>query len=347
MQHLKPLSLPSAYNLIPKIVASSLAAVVTVAGAAYLALQVSPWPAALFFRTFMDRSGIATAQALEPHVPAGVAALLDQRYDTADADAILDVFYPTVVQGTDRKLATVVWVHGGGFLSGSKEQVANYLKILSGAGFTTIGVDYSLAPGSTYPTPIKEINAALAYIQANAARFHVDPSRFFLAGDSAGAQIAAQLANVISTPSYAWETRVAPSILRSQLRGVLLHCGVYDPGQFKFEGASGFFLQTVIWSYFGTKDISANPRRDEFSVVRNFSPGFPPIFVSVGNADPLAPQSHRLAEVAAGYGVPVDSLFFADDHTPPLRHEYQFNLDSEAGRMALARSVEFLKSYSR
>lgn len=330
-----------------RVLAWSIAAVVIVGTAAYLALQVSPWPAALFFRTLMDRSGIATAEALEAHVPAGVTALLDERYDPADADAVLDVFYPTAVYGTDQKLATVVWVHGGGFLSGSKEQVANYLKILSGAGFATIGVGYSLAPGSTYPTPIKQVNAALAYIQANAARFHVDPSKFFLAGDSAGAQIAAQLANVISTPSYAWETRILPSILRSQLRGVLLHCGVYDPGQFKYEGLSGFFLRTVIWSYFGTRDISTNPRRDEFSVVRNFSAAFPPMFISVGNSDPLAPQSRKLAEVAAGHGVSVDSLFFPDDHTPPLRHEYQFNLDTAAGKTALTRSVTFLERYSR
>jgi len=325
----------------------SFAAAMAIATTAYLALQVSPWPAALFFRTVMDRSGIATARALEPHVPAGVTALLNERYDPADADAVLDVFYPTAAQGTDRKLATVVWVHGGGFLSGSKEQVASYLKILSAAGFATIGVDYSLAPGTTYPAPIKQVNAALAYVQANAVRFHVDPSKLFLAGDSAGAQIAAQLANVISAPSYAWETRVVPSILRPQLRGVLLHCGVYDPGQFKYEGLSGFFLKTVIWSYFGTKDISANPRRDEFSVVRNFSAAFPPMFISVGNADPLAPQSHKLAEVAAGYGVRVDSLFFPDDHTPPLRHEYQFDLDTEAGQTALARSVAFVERYSR
>jgi acetyl esterase len=332
----------------PKMVlAWSFAVVLVAVAAAYLAIQVSPWPAALFFRTVMDRSGIATAQALEQHVPAGVTALLDERYDAADADARLDVFYPTAAHGTDRRLATVVWVHGGGFLSGSKEQVANYLKILSGAGFTTVGVDYSLAPGSTYPTPIRQVNAALAYAEANAARFHVDPSKFFLAGDSAGAQIAAQLANVIGMPQYAHEMGVVPSIARRQLRGALLHCGVYDPGQFKYEGLSGFFLRTVIWSYFSTRDLSANPRRDQFSVVRNVSAAFPPMFISVGNADPLAPQSRRLADAAAGYGVPVDRLFFADDHTPPLPHEYQFNLDTEAAQTAVTRSVAFLKRNSR
>src|SRR5262245_6723810 len=112
------------------VVTRSFAVVVITVAAAFLALQLSPWPAALFFRTVMDRSGVAATEALEKHVPAGVTALLNQRYDAGDADAVLDVFYPTSVQGTDQKLATVVWVHGGGFLSGSKEQVANYLKIL-------------------------------------------------------------------------------------------------------------------------------------------------------------------------------------------------------------------------
>jgi hypothetical protein len=40
--------------------------------------------------------------------------------------------------------------------------------------------------------------------------------------------------------------------------------------------------------------------------------------------------------------VRLERLFFAGDHQPPLPHEYQFNLDNEAGRLALARSVAFL-----
>jgi acetyl esterase len=38
----------------------------------------------------------------------------------------------------------------------------------------------------------------------------------------------------------------------------------------------------------------------------------------------------------------LDSLFFPDAYTPPLPHEYQFNLDIEAGRIALERSIKFL-----
>jgi acetyl esterase len=85
----------------------------------------------------------------------------------------------------------------------------------------------------------------------------------------------------------------------------------------------------------------------EFSVVRNVTAEFPPMFISVGNADPLAPHSRRLAETAAKLGVAVDSLFFPDDYTPPLQHEYQFDLDSEAGKLALERTLKFLAARLR
>jgi len=53
------------------------------------------------------------------------------------------------------------------------------------------------------------------------------------------------------------------------------------------------------------------------------------------------PQSIALADRLASRGVRVERLFFAD-YKPSLPHEYQFNLDNEAGRLALERSVAFL-----
>jgi len=43
-------------------------------------------------------------------------------------------------------------------------------------------------------------------------------------------------------------------------------------------------------------------------------------------------------------GVKVDALFFPDDYRPALPHEYQFHLDTGAGREALDRTVRFLKA---
>jgi acetyl esterase/lipase len=313
---------------------------VVLAAAAYAALELSPWPAALVYRGFMNRGGEGLNWALEPHVPDGVTAVLDQPYDTDD-DALLDVYYPSSVS---RPLPAIVWLHGGGFLSGSKAQVANYLKILAARGYVTVAVGYSLGPASHYPTPVRQANTALAYLAQNAKRLHIDPDHFFLAGDSAGAQLAAQLANVISAPSYAKAVDIAPSIRRAQLRGTILHCGVYDLGLAKLDGAFGHFMRTVVWSYSGRRQPGGPALPDEFSVARFVTADFPPTFISAGNADPLLPHSRALADALTARGVKVDSLFFPDDFRPRLPHEYQFNLDHGAGWEALERSVRFLKA---
>lgn len=70
---------------------------------------------------------------------------------------------------------------------------------------------------------------------------------------------------------------------------------------------------------------------------------FPPAFVSAGNADPLAPQSVGIAEGLAAQGVSVETLFFPPDHTPPLGHEYQFDLTTSAGQLALSRAVAWMR----
>jgi acetyl esterase/lipase len=154
------------------------------------------------------------------------------------------------------------------------------------------------------------VNTALAFIGQNTARLHVDSSKLFLAGDSAGSQIAAQLANIVSVLSYANEVGITPSIKRSQLRGVILHCGVYGIEKINFEEPFGAFRRTVLWSYFGTKDFLQDPRLAQFSVARHITGEFPPMFISAGNGDPRLPQSHMLAATAARLGVIMDNLFF-------------------------------------
>ena len=304
----------------------------------YVAFQQSPWPMALAMRQQLDRGGVAMAEALQPHVPRGVAGRLDEKYGDEDSAAHLDVFYPSNIENTGETLPTIVWVHGGSWLSGSKDHIANYLRILAAKGFTTVGVDYALAPRRIYPTPVRQVNQALAYLQRHATRLHVDPSKFFLAGDSAGAQIAAQLANAISAPAAAKAIGIVASIERSQLRGLVLHCGTYDAALARFSRTG------VLWAYFGTKDFMKDPRLQQFNVARNLTVDFPAMFLSAGNDDVLAVQSYALAEEASKLEIAVDKLFFPASYKPPVPHEFQFDLDSEAGQAALARSVAFVFS---
>ena len=316
-------------------------AVIACCAVAYAALELSPWPSALVYRWWMDHGGIEMNQALEEHVPPEVGARLDYRYDADDPDALLDVYFP---ESATRALPAIVWVHGGGFLAGDRRQVGNYLRILAGRGYTTVAVGYSLAPASHYPTPLRQVNAALAFLVRNATQLRIDPGHLFLAGDSAGAQIAAQMANIVSSAEYAKTVGISPSIGREQLRGVILHCGIYDLGLAKFDGVYGHFMRTIVWSYSGLKEFGEKARLPELSVPRHVTGNFPPAFISVGNADALRPHSRLLADALATRGVKVDTLFFPEDYRPALPHEYQFHLDTGAGREALERTVRFLKA---
>ncbi|WP_342643213.1 alpha/beta hydrolase [Rhodoligotrophos ferricapiens] len=311
------------------------------AAAGFIAIQLSPWPEALFFRYLSDREAARMTRALEKHVPPGTAVQRNVVYDPGDADARLDLYYPTTVESADR-LTAIIWIHGGGWISGSKEMVAGYARILAARGYVVAAIGYSLAPAKTYPTPVKQVNAALAFLARNAGRFHIDPARFVLAGDSAGSQIAAQLANIISVPEYSRTVGITPAIAREQLRGAILFCGAYDLSLIKLEGPFHSYLETVLWSYTGVKDFATDRRIAPASVIHYLTQDFPPAFISAGNDDPLLPQSTELADVLAAKGVPVDTLFFPQDHKPALPHEYQFDLDGEAGQLALVRVEAFL-----
>jgi acetyl esterase/lipase len=139
---------------------------------------------------------------------------------------------------------------------------------------------------------------------------------------------------------------IAPGVARASIRRVVLFCGPYDPASLNFEGSYGGFMRTVIWAYLGTRDPH-EPRVRELSVTPHVTAAYPPVFISVGNADPLAPQSVAFAEALRAKGVEVDALFFPHDHDLPLEHEYQMLLSTNAGRLAFDHLVAFLTAHAQ
>ena len=323
-----------------RIVIVSLALIAVVA-AGVAAFTVSPWPSVLLIRLAFHKHAVDRSRALQKHVPANVTAVRDLHY--GGADAFLDVFYPSEHQNDEQLLPAIVWIHGGAFVGGDKSDVASYLEILAGRGYTAIGINYSLAPGARYPAPVIQANQALSFLNAYADRLHVDPRRLFLAG----AQIASQLAAAVVDPSYAESLGISPAVEPAQIEGVALFCGVYDVSQIDRRGSFGGVLETVVWSYFGRRDVTADPRLAEFSVIRHVTQEFPPAFISAGNADPLAPQSVAVADAIRAHGVAVTEVFFPPDYTRALPHEYQFDLDGAAGRRTLQRLTTWLDERAR
>lgn len=303
--------------------------------------NTSPWPGSMLVRYVFDKGGVKTASALEKHVPSNVASVLNQQYKENDPDANLDVFYPKTTGGA---LPTIVWVHGGAWVSGHKNDTDNYVKILAARGFTTVSVDYSIAPEYKYPLPVLQVNEALAYLLANAERLHIDPNQIFLAGDSAGSQIVGQVANIVANPEYAAKIGVRPELAPERLKGLLLNCGAYDLRlAHEQSGLDGWFVDTVLWAYSGKKDYAHDSEMQLASVYDYVTNSFPPSFITAGNDDPLEGQSREFARKLEKLGVQTSTLFYPEDHKPALPHEYQFNLDGSDGKQAFEQMVAFLQ----
>ncbi|AZI56948.1 alpha/beta hydrolase [Nakamurella antarctica] len=309
--------------------------------------RISPWPACLLIRALFESEGRKTAEKMRPYEPsAGVVEILDVAYGKGGADTTCDIFIPSDSAGP---FPAMVWIHGGAWISGDKSDVSPYAKIISSSGYTTVAVNYTVAPEAIYPTALGQLNDALRFVVEHAAEYRIDPNRIVLAGDSAGAQLAAQLATMISNPDYTARVAIPPALTPGQLRAVVLQCGIFDvSGIPEAPGIGGWGFRTALWAYLGRREWSGTPGGALMGVLDHVTSDFPATWISGGNADPLtAMQSKPMAARLSDLGVDVTSVFYPDDTTPELPHEYQFHLDLANSQLALASTVAFLDRVTR
>lgn len=304
-----------------------------------LAFRFLPEPGVWVIRQVFDRGDAELSAASAAQVPPGVIARTDLRYGPGP-DERFDMFLPPA--GTPRKPLLIVWVHGGGFVAGDKYSVANWLKVLAGRGYPVVSVEYTRGASRAYPLPVRQANAALAHIRANAASLGLDLSAIALGGDSAGAHIASQLALSLTNPVYARALGVNPAVPPEALSAMLLTSGIYDMPDLSGGGVIGAFLRAAFHGYTGETDPAKVKGIELFSIPDNADASFPPSFITGGNADPLTSQGKALAARLSTLGVETDTLFFPENHQPPLSHEYQLRLNTPEGRRAFERMVAFL-----
>ena len=281
------------------------------------------------------------------HVPGGsITGHLGLRYLGSAVNPTLDLFLPTAADGP---WPVVVWVHGGAWISGSKKDVEPYLRVLAGYGYAVVGVGYTVSPKVSYPTAVRELNAALGYLRNHAGKYGLDPDRIVLAGDSAGAQLAAQLALGITNPGYAARTGIKPAAAPEHLRGMVLNCGVYDfQSVATLSGVFGWGLRKALWAYTGSKDWASTEAAEHMSIFEHVDDRFPPTYIAAGNADPLtSTQSVPLADRLEELGVPVTRRFWPRDYKPALGHEYQFRLHRPEAVQTLNETRQFLEAVTR
>jgi len=306
----------------------------------------TPWPSALVIRSVFAKGAAETVAEMQPFVPtSGVSAQTGLRYAAGSPDTTFDVFRPTTA---GEPLPTVVWIHGGAWISGASQDVDPYLRILAAQGFTTVALNYTVGPEATYPTAVRQLNEALAFLDAHADTLGIDRSRIVLAGDSAGSQLASQLAVMTTSPEYAHLLGMTPALQPDQLSAVVLNCGVYDLNALSdLTGLFSWGFKTALWAYSGTKDWSQTYVGSTMSTIQHVTPAFPPTYISGGNGDGLTwTQSVPMAATLRAKGVEVTELFWPADHQPELPHEYQFHLRFTEAHQALQATLAFLREHT-
>lgn len=305
---------------------------------------ITPRPAVAAIRWLFDRGTRSCVREMEQYSTAGpVAGRPGIRYGRIRDDLRYDLYRPL---GEVRPRPTIVWIHGGAWVSGSRADVRPYVRDLAFEGYTTVAVDYTVGPDARYPTPLRQIDDALRHLLSNAAELGVDPGRIVLAGDSAGAQLASQLAAAVTNPAYAARIGFEPSLRPEQLAATILHCGIYDfEAVAELRGIMAWGFHKALWAYTGTRRWTRSPKAAGLSTLPALTSAFPPSFVSGGDADPLTRiQSIPFADRLTELGVPVARLLWQDGRRPGLPHEYQFHAHLPEAREAYEATVKFLST---
>lgn len=204
-----------------------------------------------------------------------------------DPEQVLDIYYPA---GTEKPLPTIVSVHGGAYVYGSKELYRFYCMSLAQRGFAVVNFSYRLAPEYRYPAQLQDTNAVMRYVCAHAEENFIDTDRIFIVGDSAGAQLASQYAAAVTNPAYA--DILGMEIPKFRLRACAFNCGLYKPDPRRDK--------LMLKCYFDDPDVIGSEQMD---VLGHITDSYPPVFIMSSNGDFLLDRVKEFADLLTMKGV--------------------------------------------
>ncbi len=257
---------------------------------------------------------LSTAGRLHPNARPerhGITAIRDIPYrEGGAAHHTLDIYRPDKVSGP---LPVVLYLHGGGFRACSKETHWLFALAFARRGCLVFQANYRLAPEFPFPAAPDDACAALLWVRQNAHRWGGDPDRIVVAGESAGGNLVSCLAIATSwRRPEPWAQPVFDAGIR--LRGVIAAYGalqVTDPQRLiRRKPGMPWLIQQVILdlpeTYLRGSPTLDLAMADPLCVIEGASAAerpLPPFFLPVGTADPLLPDTRRMAEALDRHGV--------------------------------------------
>lgn len=196
----------------------------------------------------------------------------------------------------------VVFIHGGGWMMGTKDFYSHDLMFLAEAGYPVFNVEYPKAPEHPHPRPLRALLSALVFIR----RSFPESARIHLMGDSAGGNLAVMLALLLSDNRLLKQVDpwVDPKKL-PKVGSVTSIYGVLDRASLLKPNVPGG--ATLIAAYAGAEallekvgpDLSITPMDLAFE-------RHPPCFIACGADDPILPSSQLYAKRLTDEGYNVE-----------------------------------------
>lgn len=207
-----------------------------------------------------------------------------------------------IYRGGASPAPAVIYCHAGAFVLGNLDtDHRQCLEFARRGRCTVVSVDYRLAPEHPYPAALDDATAVLQAVAANGAALGVDTNRLAVAGSSAGAALAARLAQCAAEGS-------APPVIFQ-----LLHQPVLDdrqtPSKVEFASTPGFDGPAVaqMWRHYLADESApagaAPGRCDELSGVAG-------ALITCSELDPLRDEAIDYAQRLMRAGVPTELHLF-------------------------------------
>jgi acetyl esterase/lipase len=203
-------------------------------------------------------------------------------------------------------LPLIVWIHGGAFRMGSKEDRIPFEMLEQ--GYAIASLNYRLSQHALFPAQIEDCKAAVRWLRAHADTYGLDPLRFASWGESAGGHLAAML----GTAGHERRFEVGEHLEHSsRVQAVLDFFGPTDflqmdahrlPEGMVHDTADSPESQLVGGPI---QELPAEVARA--NPVTYVTPQAPPFLIVHGDRDPLVPyhQSSLLVAALEAAGVPV------------------------------------------
>jgi acetyl esterase/lipase len=185
---------------------------------------------------------------------------------------------------------TLIFIHGGGWVQGSKEQSVMSLMPWLEMGWNVVNVEYRLGRVAPAPAAVEDCLCALRFVAAQAKTYDIDTSRLVLSGESAGGHLALTTGMI---PESAGLDRQCPGAPLPKVAAIIDWYGIADV----VDLLDGPNRKTYAVQWLGSL-----PNREEIarrvSPLTYVRPGLPPVLAIQGDADPTVPYQHsvRLTE---------------------------------------------------